>query len=99
MGLKTALSGIQHQQEVCHLIEGFNANQGLASYCVCLPQSLCCFPRLRASGLGRSSLHLGPAVIASHSGACVQTEAELPFKQAYVILNKHTRTYSHVHAA
>lgn len=63
---------------------------------------LCCVPRLRASGLGHSSLHLGSVRSASHSGARVQTEAECPVTQTYVLLirehNKHTQTHFHLHA-
>lgn len=64
-------------------------------------QPLCCIPRLCASGLGHSSLHLGSAFSASHSGACVQTEAERPVEQTYVLpicTNKRTHTHFHVHA-
>lgn len=49
-------------------------------------ESLCCFSRLCASGFGHSSLHLGSALSASHSGACVQTEGERPLEQTYVLL-------------
>lgn len=58
-----------------------------------LSPSLCC--RLRASGLGPNSLHLGSALSAPYSGACVQTEAERPVKQTYVLL---TCTNTHTHA-
>ncbi len=100
MDLKIALSGIPRHLEVCHLIQAFIADGWLASYSVNLTQSLCCFPRLSASGLGRSSLHLGSAFSASYSGACVQTEAECPFEQTYVLLicmHAHAHTHTHTH--
>ena len=58
-------------------------------------QSLCCFPRLCTRDLGFISLHLGSALSASYSGARLQTEAEYPFEQTYVLLiytNIHTQT-------
>lgn len=98
MDLKIALSGIPRHLEVCHLIQAFIPDGWLSSYSVYLTHSLLCFfPRLCASGPGRSSLHPGSAFSASYSGACVQTEAECPFKQTYVLLictNKHTHTHS-----
>lgn len=66
--------------------------------------SVCCSPRHRASGLGHGGLYLGSAFPASYSGARLQTEAERPVEQAYVLLmcsnectDTHTHTPTHAH--
>lgn len=64
----------------------------LSAVCVCV----CGSPRRRASGLGYGGLHLGSAFPASYSGARLQTEAERPVEQTYVLLmcsNEHTHTH------
>lgn len=71
-----------------------------------LSSSVCVLlPRHCASGLGHGGLYLGSAVPASYSGARLQTEAEHPVEQAYVLLmvsnerlHTHTHTYFHFHA-
>lgn len=96
MDLKSVLSRIPSHQV---LITSSKPSE-LIDYCqsVYLTQSLCCLPRLWASGLGCGRLCPGSALSASYSGACVQTEAEHPFEQTYVLLmstNKRTNTHFH----